>query len=167
MFVQKRVLGFFILITLCLSLTVIPNGYAEEWDGKRKRKSAERTGMTVQVDTISGSIMEILQSRDNIFLRIGDAENSQWVAIMKTGDGGGVSQLQVGDSVTMQSGVVMNNYHIKGLKRKFDRVVFSPGVQQQTTSPPEPTVPEPTVPEPTWRDRYNRDSGDRDRYNRD
>ena len=152
MLVQKRAFSFFILVMLGLSLAVIPDAYAEEWDGKRKRRSAERTGMTVQMDTISGSIMEIIQSRDNIFLRIGDTENSQWVAIMKTGHGVGVSQLQVGDSVTMQSGVVMNNYHIKGLNRKFDRVVFSPGVQQLTTSPPEPT----------YRERYNRDSDDRD-----
>ena len=159
---QKRIVGFLIIVALSISLVMIPQADADEWDGKRKRKSAERTGGTLEMDTISGSIKEILQSNDSVFLRVGDAEKSQWVAIMKPADEGALSQLQVGDSVTMQSGVVMNNYHIKGLKRKFDRVVFSPGVQQQTTSPPEPTVPE-----PTWRDRYNRDSGDRDRYNRD
>ena len=115
---QKRIVGFLIVVVFSISLVMIPQADADEWDGKRKRKSAERTGMTVQMDTISGQIMEIIQSRDNIFLRIGDAEKSQWVAIMKTGDGGDVSQLQVGNSVTMQSGVVMNNYHIKGLKRR-------------------------------------------------
>jgi hypothetical protein len=172
-FMQKRIVGFLITVFVGISLTIIPQVKADdEWDGNRKRRPSKREGRTVQMDTISGQIMEIIESRHNIFLRVGSADSSQWVALMSSRDGGNIPKVQVGDTVTLQSGVVMNNYHIKGLKRDFDQVIFSPGIAQHSTSPPEPTTPEPTDTEPTWRDRYNRDSYDRDgydsdRYNRD
>jgi len=145
----------FCTVLICfVSLVSLPHAQADEWDGSRKRRPAQREGVTVEMNTISGRIQEVLKSDDNIFLRVGDSSNSQWGAIPDKDVS--LSQLQVGDSVTLQSGVLMKNYYIKGLKRKFDQVVFSPGIDQTAT-----------IQEPSYRDGYNRDGYNRDGYNRD
>lgn len=158
----SRRFQFFIFCTVLIcfaSLVSLPHAQADEWDGKRKRRPAKREGVTVEMNVISGRIQEVLQSDDNIFLRVGDSENSQWVVIPDKDVS--MSQLQVGDSVTLQSGVVMRNYYVKGLKQKFDQVVFSPGIDQTAISQ------EPSYRDGYDRDGYDRDGHDRDGYNRD
>ncbi len=129
---QNRIVGFIVFMVLGLSLVIIPTAGAEEWDGSRRRRPAETNGVTSQMGIVSGQINEILDNDDTFILRVDQGGYDTWAAIKKPEDSATIDQLQVGNSITLQSGVIMKNYYLKGVGRDFDRIVFSPGVNQDT-----------------------------------
>lgn len=130
---QKKIVGFFIVVAFGISLVMIPKTDAIEWDGSRQRRTAETNGVTVETDVISGQIMEVLDNDDTLFLRVNVNGNDKWAAIRKPDDSTTLSRMQAGNPIALQSGPVMKNYFMKGLQRNFDQVVFSPGVQVPRT----------------------------------
>jgi hypothetical protein len=125
MFVQKRVLGVFLLIALGLSLTAIPDAFADKKNLRQRHQ--EGVNSAVEKVALSGTVTEVFHDSGNTFLLIKskskESRLNQWAVIPYT-------DLQVGDRVELQSGIIKKNYHMKSLKRNFRQIVFSPGLVQ-------------------------------------
>lgn len=74
-----------------------------------------------QAGTISGKVAETMDSSGYTYARVTSGESSTWVATP-------VMILKVGDTVSFQSGNVMKDFESPTLHRKFDSIVFSPGL---------------------------------------
>ena len=121
MIVYKRVVSLFIVLFIGLSLTFISNTYAG--DNQRSNRSKQRSYKHLKMDAITGEVQEKILDDDMMFLRIKSGHGNKWVAVPQ----GKVRKVKVGDQVSLKPGVIFTDYHIKGLKRNFPRVVFSDG----------------------------------------
>ena len=77
-----------------------------------------------QDDTISGKVLETMDSGGYTYLQVDTGKAQQWVAIPQ-------AKVKVGDDVSYHDGVVMPNFTSKSLNRTFDSVVFSTGLVGQ------------------------------------
>ena len=124
---------FFLLFTSLsvLLLTVSVNGtYAG---------AAELPQMNQGMSPLSGKVVESMDSGGYTYVNIENAGKKTWVAVPKT-------PVKVGQNMSFQPGMVMNNFQSKTLNRTFEAIVFSGGVigQQETGSvsaPAEHTPP--------------------------
>ena len=82
--------------------------------------SSSANAAETAMDTVSGTVVEIQQNGDRTLVLIKKKKTTKWVAVPSM-------PVSIGDRVSFQPGVVMTDYHIKGLNRTFSSVVFSPG----------------------------------------
>lgn len=74
-------------------------------------------------ESVKGIVTQILRDEDTLILEVKPqkkSKRSNWVAVPDM-------QVKVGDNVVLQPGVILNNYHLKGVDRTFDKIIFSPG----------------------------------------
>ena len=74
-----------------------------------------------QAGTISGKVAETMDSSGYTYARVTSGDASTWVAVPTTA-------IKVGDTVSFQSGNVMKDFESPTLHKKFDSIVFSPGL---------------------------------------
>jgi hypothetical protein len=70
---------------------------------------------------LSGKVLETMDSGGYTYMKVDVGDSQPWVAIPQ-------SQINVGQEVTYQPGMVMNNFASKTLNRTFDSIVFSSGL---------------------------------------
>jgi hypothetical protein len=71
--------------------------------------------------TISGKVLETMNSGGYTYLQVDTGNKQQWVAIPE-------SKVIVGDTVACADGMVMPNFTSKSLNRTFEAIIFSNGL---------------------------------------
>jgi len=75
-----------------------------------------------QVATYSGKVVETKDVSPYTYVRLVDAAGNEiWAAVPET-------QLEIGEEVALQGGVVMNNFSSKTLNRTFESIIFASGI---------------------------------------
>ncbi len=70
---------------------------------------------------LTGKVLETMDSGGYTYMQVDTGASQPWVAVPQ-------SQVKVGQEVTYQPGMVMNNFASKTLNRTFDSIVFSSGL---------------------------------------
>ncbi|AGF78388.1 hypothetical protein UWK_01831 [Desulfocapsa sulfexigens DSM 10523] len=70
---------------------------------------------------LTGKVLETMNSNGYTYMKVDIGAEQPWVAIPE-------AQVAVGQEVTYQPGMVMNNFASKTLNRTFDAIVFSAGL---------------------------------------
>lgn len=70
---------------------------------------------------LSGKVLETMDSGGYTYMKVDIGTDQPWVAIPE-------AQVKVGQEITYQPGMVMNNFASKTLNRTFDSIVFSSGL---------------------------------------
>jgi len=72
-------------------------------------------------NALSGKVVETMNSGGYTYISLENNGKKIWVAMPET-------KVKVGQNVTCQPGMPMDNFTSKTLKRTFDRVIFSGGL---------------------------------------
>lgn len=106
-----------------------------------------------QEQTISGTVLETMNSAGYTYLQVDTGKAKQWVAIPET-------KLKTGDKVSYHDGMAMPNFTSKTLNKTFDSIIFSPGlVGQAPTSNPHGTGNTMNSDTPATKDDTNKTAG--------
>ena len=86
----------------------------------------------ISMVTISGTVKETMDSGGYTYALVDDGSAKTWVALPQT-------RLAVGNEITCQPGMVMNNFKSSSLNHTFEQIVFSSGVTSYTagSAPPQ------------------------------
>jgi hypothetical protein len=76
---------------------------------------------TSVAQSLTGKVLETMDAGGYTYMKIDTGLNQPWVAVPQ-------SQVKVGEEVTYQPGMVMNNFSSKTLNRTFESIVFSSGL---------------------------------------
>ena len=118
MFFSKRKLSLVIFMTFFLALIAASAVQAQ------KDKFVPQSNPDIV--TISGTVLEVKVKVDRMYLLLDtDKKRNRWAAVEipeKT--------VNVGDVVTVE-GVVMKDFHVKGMKRQFGRILFGTLVENK------------------------------------
>ena len=77
------------------------------------------------METISGTVVETMNSGGYTYALVKKDGVKTWVALPK-------SRIAVGNEITCQPGMVMNNFSSASLNRSFRQIVFSSGLISST-----------------------------------
>ena len=72
--------------------------------------------------TLSGKVVETMNSGGYTYISLENSGKKTWVAMPATA-------VKVGQMVTCQPGMVMNNFTSKTLNRTFESIIFSGGIR--------------------------------------
>jgi hypothetical protein len=75
-------------------------------------------------NSVSGTIVETMDSGGYTYVSVDNGEQKTWAAIPAT-------KIEVGTKVTVNPGMVMNNFTSKSLNRNFESIIFSQGITKQ------------------------------------
>ncbi|MBI5099895.1 MAG: DNA-binding protein [Nitrospirae bacterium] len=100
-----------------LALTVSLNG---TYAGSQK-SSTESTQANQDMSSLSGKVLESMDSGGYTYINIENSGKKTWVAVPKI-------KVTVGQDISFQPGMVMTNFQSKTLNRTFESIVFSGGV---------------------------------------
>ena len=78
----------------------------------------------VHAENISGKVIETMNSGGYTYIHLDSNGDKMWVAVPQ------VKDIKVGDTVTVQPGMMMGSYTSKTLKRTFSPILFSGGLIQ-------------------------------------
>lgn len=78
---------------------------------------AQSNSSAPQGTTIKGEVLEVMDVDAFTYLRLRTKDGETWAAVAK-------SPVKKGAEVTIENGIVMNNFESKSLKKSFDRIVF-------------------------------------------
>jgi hypothetical protein len=67
--------------------------------------------------SVTGKVLEVKNVDSYTYLRLNTKDGEVWAAVMK-------AQIKKGSTVTIENGVVMNNFQSKALKRTFPAILF-------------------------------------------
>ena len=81
------------------------------------------------VDSLSGKVVETLNSGGYTYVNIEKDGNKTWVAIPQ-------SNISVGQDLSFNPGSVMTNFTSKSLNRTFETIIFSAGVREIAKAKP-------------------------------
>ncbi len=73
-----------------------------------------------EAPTLSGKVVETMNSGGYTYVLLEKAGKKTWVAVPEM-------KVVKGKKMSFQPGMVMENFESKTLKRKFEKIVFSPG----------------------------------------
>jgi len=95
-------------------------------------------GGNITMETVSGRVVETMDSGGYTYARVNKDGAMTWVALPK-------SKIAVGNEITCQPGMVMNNFRSSSLNRTFKHIVFSRGITSYSAddAPPAETAPVP------------------------
>ena len=147
---QKYFQVFLVAAISILLWSLFPAGtFAQNDEGTAATTGEDKTsGITMQA--VSGKVAETIDSGGYTYALVGKDGAMMWVALPK-------SRIAVGDEITCQPGMVMNNFSSPSLNRAFKQIVFSMGITS-TSGTAEPPAPEeaivvPKIKEPKdWKD---------------
>ncbi len=117
---MKRFLVLFVLMLAILLIVLIKGTYA----GSQSSAESPRKDLNIksQRDTssLSGKVVETMNSGGYTYVYIQKDGKKTWVAVPKM-------KVAVGQDISFQPGMVMNNFTSKTLNRTFETIVFSSG----------------------------------------
>jgi len=87
-------------------------------------------GITMQ--TVSGKVVETMDSGGYTYALVDEGNARTWVALPK-------SRLAVGNEITCEPGMVMNNFNSSSLARTFSQIVFSSRITSFSQGTAQPT----------------------------
>ena len=115
-------------IAVCLFISLAAfNGDAQGSSTTKEASAAPNTAAPGAGGTLSGTVLETMDSGGYTYLQIDTGLSKPWVAIPQ-------SQVKVGDKVDCQPGMVMKNFASKTLDKTFDTIVFSSGLAGAATA---------------------------------
>ncbi|WP_417915099.1 DNA-binding protein [Candidatus Electronema sp. JM] len=79
---------------------------------------------------VKGKVLESMSGADYTYLLVEDGQEKIWAAIP-------AADIKVGQTVSLQPGMVMKDFESKALNKKFDSVVFSSGLAEEGAAAPE------------------------------
>lgn len=80
---------------------------------------------------VTVKVKAIEQVANYTYLLVKGKGPEYWIAVSST-------EIQVGESITYQGGMLMENFHSKELERTFDKVLFLDGLEGSQSSPASP-----------------------------
>jgi hypothetical protein len=104
-----------LISSVILALFISTTGYAAE------APSASSMAAGIDGASLSGKVLETMNSGGYTYLQLDTEKGPVWVAIPQ-------SQVEKGQKVACQPGAVMTNFPSKTLNRTFEAIVFSPGL---------------------------------------
>jgi len=140
--------GLVFAISLFLWCLFPASSFSQNDDGTATTGEDKTSGITMQA--VSGKVVETIDSGGYTYALVDKDGAMMWVALPK-------SRIAVGDEITCQPGMVMNNFSSPSLNRAFKQIVFSMGITS-TSGTAEPPAPEeaivvPKIKEPKdWKD---------------
>jgi hypothetical protein len=144
--------GLVIAIALLL-LNPLPASSFQQNDGEGTAAGGEKAG-DITMHTVSGRVIQTMDSGGYTYALVDGGGSKTWVALPK-------SRIAVGNEITCQPGMVMNNFNSASLNYTFKQIVFSSGLTSFSggTAPPAaepapdeaPVVPKIKEPE-NWKD---------------
>ncbi|OGQ97030.1 MAG: hypothetical protein A2521_14535 [Deltaproteobacteria bacterium RIFOXYD12_FULL_57_12] len=126
----KKIWGIIVaIIVSCSLLTSAGLAVAASEKGNRENRRPVREDLPRVMGTVAGVVSEIIPFDDRLIVKVQEIKNNdraksnsfKWAAIPST------ITVKVGDTVAFKAGVVMENYHMSGIDRTFDRIIFSEG----------------------------------------
>lgn len=97
-----------LVLAVCVLFFIVASGFAAN---------------TVQADdSLSGKVVETMNSAGYTYISLEKNGKKTWVAIPET-------SVKVGQKITCQPGMVMNDFTSKSLNRTFESIVFSGGLR--------------------------------------
>jgi len=114
-------------ICLFISLAAF-SGVTQASSSTKEASAPAANAAPLEGQTLSGKVLETMDSGGYTYLKMDTGLNQPWVAIPQ-------SQVKVGDEVTCRPGMVMKNFSSKSMNRTFDTIVFSAGLAGATSNP--------------------------------
>jgi len=148
----KYLHSVFALTFFFLLWNVVPASSFSQKNGEDGTSAGEKAG-GLTMKTVSGKVVETMNSGGYTYALVDESGAKIWVALPK-------SNLAVGNEITCQSGMVMNNFSSSSLRRVFKNIVFSSGITSfssgdasEVSPTPEETIVVPKIEEPKeWKD---------------
>ena len=125
-------------LALIVGLTACGNDISETNPATQAGSQSQMSVQTPsdpQLAAFSGKVLETQDVSPYTYVRLDDgAGNETWAAVPET-------QLEIGEEVALQGGVVMTNFTSKTLNRTFESIIFASGIvrssENKTVQTPE------------------------------
>ncbi|NLZ16363.1 MAG: DNA-binding protein [Desulfobulbaceae bacterium] len=105
---------------------------------KKAAAATENKARAVDNVALQGKVLETMNASGYTYLHLDSQQGKVWVAIPET-------KIAVGEAVNTAPGMVMRNFTSQTLKRNFESIVFSPGLD---AAPATKAVAQPASPTP-------------------
>ena len=144
--------GLVLAISMLLWISLPASSFSQDGDGAGTVEGEKAGGINMQ--TVSGTVVETMNSGGYTYALVKKDGTRTWVALPK-------SRIALGNEITCQPGMVMNNFGSSSLNRSFKQIVFSPGITSlsgdaaptEATPAPNEAPPVPKIKEPeNWKD---------------
>jgi hypothetical protein len=144
--------GFLLIICLLLWIIFPASSFSQNGGGSETGKGDKGSDITKL--TVSGKVVQTMDSGGYTYALVDKDDAMTWVALPK-------SKIAVGNEITCQPGMVMNNFTSTSLKQTFKQIVFSSGITSfsegtalpATTIAPDETPVVPKIKKPDdWKD---------------
>ena len=127
------------IISLCCSLALVIGLTACSQD-KAPEPTATQTAQQAQqapapgmaaapAAPVTGKVLETMDASGYTYINVQTASGDKWIAVNQT-------KVEVGEDVTYNDGMVMQNFFSKTLDRTFPEIVFSSGLAGKAGAPP-------------------------------
>ena len=107
-----------------LVLTVAVTGFAASENASSEQPAPQPSPQKKQESSLSGKVIETMTSGGYTYAQIEKNGQKVWVAVP-------AMTITVGQEVSFIPGVEMGTFESKTLNRKFDNIIFSPGLSGQ------------------------------------
>ncbi len=115
-------------IAVCLFISLAAFNGDARGSSTKEAGAAPGTAAPSAGGTLSGTVLETMDSGGYTYLQLDTGLSKPWVAIPQ-------SAIKVGEKVDCQPGMVMNNFSSKTLNKTFDTIVFSSGLAGTAGNP--------------------------------
>jgi len=153
---SKRQKYFQTVLTLAIFLILwnLPqaSSFSQNSGGAGTVEGEHASGITMQ--TVSGKVVKTMNSGGYTYALVDEGGTMTWVALPQ-------STIAVGNEITCQPGMVMNNFSSTSLNHTFNHIVFSSGITSflggsappAVTPTPSDVIKLPKIKEPeNWKD---------------
>lgn len=110
----------FLLLFVAISILVV-SGFINTTLASPQKAANESSQMNQDMSSLSGKVVEAMDSGGYTYVNIEKAGKKTWVAVPQT-------KVTAGQDISFKPGMVMNNFLSKTLNRTFETIVFSGGV---------------------------------------
>lgn len=128
-----RFTSYSVVFFFALLLSFQPNGAS----------AMPKSAATADAKTISGTVIETMNSAGYTYMLVGTGGVQTWVAIPET-------TVKKGSQVRYYEGTVMPNFTSKTLNKTFENIVFSEGLAKTADSGPSTPAAQPASPEESF-----------------
>jgi hypothetical protein len=120
---NKKIL--LLVIALCF-LVVAVTGFAASENASSPQPAPQPSPQKKEESSLSGKVLETMTSGGYTYAQIEKNGQKTWVAVPQT-------TITVGQEISFIPGTEMGAFESKTLKRKFDNIIFSPGISGQAS----------------------------------
>ncbi len=121
----SKCIPLLILFGLVLILPGCSRDKKGEGTGKSETGSAEQHLADPEVISITGEVLEVVDSGSFVFLLLDRGDERIWATVPSV-------KIEVGEKVTLLDANVFSKFHSKELDRTFEELIFSTGIEGKT-----------------------------------